>query len=385
MGSIVLLGSAAGIANADTIYVCWDGSGDYLTVQEGIDAARDGDEVVVCDGTYTGPGNKNLDYGGKAITVRSANGPENCIIDCQNSGRGFYFHAGDGPTSIVSGFTITNGNETEQYPWGGGIYCTSSAPTIVNCKITSNAAGRGGGLYLSWSSPTLINCLIVENSASDMGGGIYTAVSSFPVLINCTLSANQALAGGGMYNDGSAGSLINCIVWGNSVGEIMGDTAFVSYSCIQGGYFGTGVIDEDPLFVDPDNDDYHLSPGSPCIDAGCNWSVPLDIADLDNDGDTNEYTPLDLDGEGRFFDDPDTPNYGCCGEGVVVDMGAYEYGGTGPQPCPGDLDGDQDVDQSDLGLLLSCWGRDCGDLDCSGHTNQADVGILLAHWGEGCP
>jgi len=110
-GPIVLLGLAAEVADADTIYVCWDGSGDYLTIQEGIDAAADGDEVVVCDGVYTGPGNKNLDFGGKAITVRSESGPENCIIDCELSrDPGFAFACEEGPGSVVDGFTVTNSN-----------------------------------------------------------------------------------------------------------------------------------------------------------------------------------------------------------------------------------------------------------------------------------
>jgi hypothetical protein len=47
-------GLAVATTTAETIYVCWDGSGDYLTIQEGIDAAVDGDEVIVCDGSYTG-------------------------------------------------------------------------------------------------------------------------------------------------------------------------------------------------------------------------------------------------------------------------------------------------------------------------------------------
>ena len=83
---------------------------DYPTIQAGIDAAAGGDIVIVADGTFVGSGNKDLDFNGKAITVKSENGPENCIIDCQGNGRGFYFHSGETQSSVLSGVTITNGS-----------------------------------------------------------------------------------------------------------------------------------------------------------------------------------------------------------------------------------------------------------------------------------
>jgi hypothetical protein len=84
----------------------------FDAIQEGIDAATNGDVVLVLDGTYTGNGNRDLDFGGRAITACSQNGAQTCIIDCENGGRGFYFHNGETSTSVLDGFTIQNGYVT---------------------------------------------------------------------------------------------------------------------------------------------------------------------------------------------------------------------------------------------------------------------------------
>ena len=85
----------------------------FANIQATIDAANPGDVVMVADGVYTGAGNRDLSFHGKAITVRSANGPDACTIDCQGTPevpyRGFCFSSGEGPDSILMGFTITNG------------------------------------------------------------------------------------------------------------------------------------------------------------------------------------------------------------------------------------------------------------------------------------
>ncbi len=114
--SLVVIALSAPVS-ARTITVALDGSGEFSTIQAAIDAAVDGDEVIVADGTYTGVGNRDIDFKGKAITVRSENGPDNCIIDCEREGRGFYFHNGEDDRSILQGLTITNGYADH----GGGI------------------------------------------------------------------------------------------------------------------------------------------------------------------------------------------------------------------------------------------------------------------------
>ncbi len=79
------------------------------TIQWGINACPNGGTVSVEDGVYTGGGNKNLYWSGKHITVRSVNGPNNCIIDCENSGRGFCFYdTGQNSSDVILGFMIRN-------------------------------------------------------------------------------------------------------------------------------------------------------------------------------------------------------------------------------------------------------------------------------------
>jgi len=194
----------------------------YSTIQSAINNASDGDTIWVADGRYTGTENKNIDFKGKAITVKSENGPDNCIIDCQSQGFGFYFRMGEGLNSVLDGFTIWNGNVSGR---GGGIYCDQSSPTIINCIFSDNTAGQyGGGMYnFNNSNPLLINCLFAQNSAgtnqsdSGNGGGICNLANSNPTLINCEFFKNSATyQGGGIYNEeNSSPTIIKCFFYEN--------------------------------------------------------------------------------------------------------------------------------------------------------------------------
>ncbi len=188
-----------------------DGSPEHPfdAVQEAIDYAVPGNTIVVRAGTYTGNGKNGISFRARAITVRSEDGPENCVIDCRHSGRGFLFDLGERPDSVLEGLTITNGYSDYT---GGGIRCWSgSNPTIVNCVLRDNLADKyGGGMECFLSSPTLINCTFIGNSA-ESGGGMYNHFESSPILIDCTFIENSAESGGGMYNDHESNpSLIGC-------------------------------------------------------------------------------------------------------------------------------------------------------------------------------
>jgi len=163
----------------------------FDSIQEAIYAAATGAVITVLDGNYTGPGNRGLSFEGKAITLRSQNGPQNCIIDCEYVARGFRFSYGEGPDSVLEGFTISNGNAyADEGLYGGGIYCDmDSRPTIKGCIVKNNQAEMGGGIYLDFGSAILEDCVIVQNRAVQ-GGGLMCWKSS-PTLINCTIGNNS--------------------------------------------------------------------------------------------------------------------------------------------------------------------------------------------------
>lgn len=133
---------------------------DYSTIQEGIDASSDGDTVLVADGLYAGPGNRDIDFGGRAILLTSEHGPEETAIDCEREGRGFSFHSGEGPGSVLRGLTIRGG----KVPLiGGGVLCISSSPTIEDCIIVGNEAEHGAGIFTGYGSPLIRRNWIEDN------------------------------------------------------------------------------------------------------------------------------------------------------------------------------------------------------------------------------
>jgi hypothetical protein len=221
----------------------------YLTIQSAINAAVDGDTVIVAPGTYTGPGNRDIDFLGKAITVRSAdpNDPNivaGIIIDCNGTQaephRGFYFHNGEDANSVVDGFTITKGYAEQ----GGGIFCYQSSPTINNCTLTGNSASSSGGMSCVYSSPIIVDCNISYNSAQWGHGGLSIYSNAIATVKNCVITGNTAyvnaglscsgngshlitnsiisdnyatICHGGIYFDNTSAEITNCIICGNEV------------------------------------------------------------------------------------------------------------------------------------------------------------------------
>lgn len=228
------------------------------TIQAGIDAALAGDQVVLSPATYTGTGNRDLDYHGKAITVRGTdpNNPDivaTTVIDCQGSAgdyhRGFRFVSGETAGAILAGLTITNGYApAESLPdhvlvWGGGaVFCTST-PTIHHCVFTENSADHYGGAICIWSGNPVITdctfsgnvstnggalalelggcvlraCVFTSNAASWYGGALYN-YSTSPTVTDCVFNSNNAAYSGGAIKNYSSSSpaLLRCTFASNT-------------------------------------------------------------------------------------------------------------------------------------------------------------------------
>lgn len=372
------------IAECATVAVvlCGEGCDDkaqpYCSIQAAIDNAVDTDEIVVGPGTYS----EMINFLGKAITLHSSDGPGVTSLDAQGTGTVVTCDSGEGPDTVLEGFTIRGGsssgmvndgssptvrncmfidnsanldtvttlgggmfNNNSSDPTvtdcvfiqnsakfggggmfnnngsspsvinsmfadnlagifpskgtGGGMYNNNSSnATVINCMFIENWADSGGGMFNDASAPTVTNCRFNCNSTDGCGGGVCDFGSSSSTVVNCTFSGNSAVfgGGGGMAGDGGGSMITNCIFWENSPNELVGLLG-VSYSDVQGGFPGTGNIDADPVFADPNDGDFRLAPASPCIDAGDNTAVP-------------EGVTTDLDGNPRFLEIPETPDTG---------------------------------------------------------------------------
>jgi parallel beta-helix repeat protein len=343
----------------------------YETIQEAIDEADPCDVIVVYPGTY----DENVDFGGKAITVRSSDPCDPCTVEATiidaidaNWWLAYSVRFGEGNSSVLKGFTITGATRTDHV----GIYCYRASPVISNCRVIENGGGincvgsgspvitncevqnngnsgvkfasnnsgtisnctisnnTGNGIECNMASPVISNCRVIEN-----GGGINCMYSGSPVINNCEVQNNGNL--GIVFDNSNSGTISNCRIIGHSVFGIAcddnasptitncniydngysgvhcqigaqaditnctivnhessgiwidgsqcsatvnnciiwdnGDDLYncsATYSCIQDIDPGDNNIVGDPnnpLFIDPNDGDYCLGYGSPCIDA----------------------------------------------------------------------------------------------------------------------
>jgi hypothetical protein len=225
----------------------------YKYLQDALTSASSGTEIWVAQGTYrpdedtSNPGgtdDRNATFqlknnvaiyggfptGGGTWESRDPNIYETILsgdigVADNNSDNSYHVVTGSGTnsTSILDGFTITAGNTTGSYSYGGGMYNSYGSPTVSNCTFSGNSGDSGGGMYNEYSSPTVNNCTFIGNSTNGYygyGGGMYNGNQSSPTVTNCIFTGNSAGIGGGMCNYSYySPTLTNCTFAGNSAGE----------------------------------------------------------------------------------------------------------------------------------------------------------------------
>lgn len=358
---------------AQQVYVATDGddvTGDgseenpFATIQKGIDVVQEPGHVILMPGTYTGIGNRDIDFNGKAITVRSSD-PEvisgynesdtiaTTIIDVQagpgNTHRAFYFHNSEGAGSVIEGITIKGGFVASN---GSAIYCNNASPTIKNCIITDNYANNdGGGIYCIQSSPVIINNNIVRNQAGHYGAAI------------CSVDSSPQING--------------CIIWDNSGPDIIHGPADITYSDVQGGYIGLGNIDVDPHFKDPNNGIFHLKSKQ------WRWEqVEQGIGHWVHDSVTSRCIDAGNSGLWAMYESSpaDYPR---------INMGAYSGTGKASMPPPNwsfrpDINNDGIVNFKDFAVIASDWLSETrglpGDMDSDGTIFVNDILWIAFYW-----
>ena len=336
----VLIFCMASMASAVTLYVGagLETSGDgtswataYASLEDALDDAADGDEIWMQGGNYPIDGELNIDEMNNVSIYGGFDGTETALSQRDWNANPTILD-GSAVSAITmitidrystSGITIDGLTIANYSSYGTALMVTGNT-IIRNCSFFNNTSSTGEGtgdttgyyggaaMMIGNGTPTIINCIFANNSAPYGYGGAVNLRSSAADIINCTFSGNMAIRGGAicLYTDsGDSHEIYNSLFCTNT------DTAATVTTGVYNAYWAQYTLVEsnnhydiygDPLLVDPDNGNYHLSPGSPCIDAG---TGSVSLASVDIDGGTRV---MDGDGNGS----------------VVVDIGADEFDPT---------------------------------------------------------
>ncbi len=289
--ALVALPSARGAS----LVVHPDGSGDYPTIQAAVDAATSGDEVILEDGVFSGPGNIGVLLFLKSVLIRSRSGnPDACIVDCQQEGKGFSFEYAREDGAGLSGLTVTGGLVFEDV--GAAVTVCESRVLLRGCVFHHNEAWEAGAVFCQWSTVSIEDCRLSDNTASVYGAGALFASEADVSVSRCTFAGNTAARGSAIegYNQVSF-TVDHSIFWGNgpspAVNCQMGTTVVFSCTdvygnpggdwvgCLEGQWSLRGNFSADPRFCG--DGEFRLHADSPCAPpglTGCGQVGPRGVA-----------------------------------------------------------------------------------------------------------
>jgi hypothetical protein len=255
------LGLAAG---AETLHVSADGTGDFPTIQAAVDAASDGDTILLGDGVFQGDGNRDIVVEDKVLTIASESGdPTRVVIDCSGSQAdphwGFDVRTYAVSPCVIEGITVVHGYKAAEQGsrWGAAVFCPFSHVRLANCIFAYNWADYGGAVSGCYGEIEIDACTFYGNGARELGGsiGFCDWVGSM-MLSRCIIAFGTG--GGSAYLLGSTTAEC-CDIYGNVGGD---------YDDCQGWLGVNGNICADPLFCDGPPQNYYLREDSPCVPGG---------------------------------------------------------------------------------------------------------------------
>ena len=205
--------------------------GDYPSIQAGIDAAVNGDSVLVAQGTYV----ENIDFKGKAIKVKSTRGAAATTIDAGGRGPVVTFASGEGRASLLRGFTLQHGRaETAaNVSTGGGVRVDGASPEVRDNVVRANAAAFGAGVGIRAGSPLIVHNVIVDNTGLEsggIGGGVF--ISGYPnyraEIRRNTIARNANDYGGGIGTISAGLAVVRDNAIADNVGGLQGGGMWLS-------------------------------------------------------------------------------------------------------------------------------------------------------------
>jgi len=207
-------------ASAAVLEVDPDGSGDHVTIQAAIDAAANGDVILIAPGSY----DEFLDTAGKTLTLRGANGASQTAID-PTGDSGVLLTAANAESGLrVENLTFRNGRGASMVSLG-----EDASATFVACRFIGGIAADGAALSMDGATATFENCEFISNQASARGGAIKAANSTLE-FENCAFTSNQCSG-----SEGGALHLTSCTM-------TLDACEFISNRCHSGGTSHGGVI-----------------------------------------------------------------------------------------------------------------------------------------------